>query len=221
MKIEWKSNDGAGRAKLVASFDGYDASPFLNELLVDGMPILVNADRLGVASVLAFGRYSSGSLELPLAVSPTVAQAVERFLSPTWVQVEPIEYEAKALPVGLGTLALAFDGLSKNESTNEWGMPRTMSFELRRSDIWSGSLASLDTYISGSNAWVFSGENPSNFHRVLPYLAWAVVFSESLQIDSIRLPSGCLLNVEEKAKLADLLESCRLGLVDEVLPERD
>lgn len=212
MKIEWESHDPAGRAAIRAIPEEYDATPTVERLFIDGMPINVTPDRFGVAAALAFGRWTAGHLTLPYAVSPTVAEAIQEFSSPTRLMVEPIEYDAKALPVGLGSLLLSTDEVAPALPDNEWGEPRKIIFNVRRSDIWAGTLSNLDCYTSCSNAWIFPGAEASAYERIQPYLAWAVLFAESLQADSIQLPSNLDLAEVDVTSLRDLLAACRLGL---------
>lgn len=212
LKIEWESPDPAGRSAIRAVPEEYDATPELERLMIDGLPTNVSADRFGVAAALAFGRWAAGHLTLPFAVSPTAGEAIQEFFAPTRLVVEPIEYAARALPIGLGSLILSTSESFSKPPQNVWGEPRKIQFHIKRSDSWAGTLSNLDSYTSCSNAWVFPGEDCSVYEGILPYLSWAVLFAESLQADSIQLPSLGELTLDEESSLRALLASCRLGL---------
>ena len=212
MKITWQPADDTGRCGLVASVEHYDAIPPFAKLLTDGSPRLLTADRMGVAAALAFGRYSSGSLVLPRPVGPGVAQAVEEYCAGSWTVVSPVVFEPAALPIGTTTFILG--GGPDYAPSNRWGRPREMNLDIRRSDAYSGQLASVDELVIASNAWLHAaGEDPSDIAHYLGDLAVAVLFAESLQIDSISLPASVDLDSVVAQKIRTLLTACRLGLV--------
>lgn len=210
MKFEWQGNSEAGGSALVAIPDRYDAVPYINELIIDGRPRLVSAERMAVAATLAFGSDCSGSMELPFAAGPATAQAIQGFLHPTWVAVSPIDFTAKALPVGVTRMHLTVDSTFERKAVNTFDEQRTVHLDLRRSDRFAGQLMSLDRQIVVSNAWMF-GETGSR-RSLLAALAVAVLFAEGLQADVIEFPE-LRRALPEVAEAADnLLKSCRLAL---------
>ena len=212
MKFEWQGNSEVGGSAIIALPERYDAIPFVNELMIDGRPRLVSYDRLAVASILAFGSDSSGSLELPFPVGPTTAQAIQEFLNPTWVTVSPIDFVPKALPIGATRMHLTMDSPAERDILNRFDGQRTVHFELRRSDRYAGQLMSLDHHIVVSNAWIF-GQVGSE-RALTAALAVGVLFADSLQVDIIEFPQLSRAWPETAAAVGRLLQSCRLALAD-------
>lgn len=210
MKFEWLGNSEAGGSALIASPERYDAVPYIEELMIDGRPRVVSADRLAVAAILAFGFDSSGPIELPFPVGPTTAQAIQEFLNPTWVAVSPIDFVPKALPIGVTRMHLTMDSPAERKILNSFEKQRTVHFELRRSDRYAGQLMSLDHHIVVSNAWIF-GEAESE-RSLLAALAVGVLFAESLQVDIVEFPQLTRLLPETAESVNKLLQSCRLAL---------
>jgi hypothetical protein len=210
VKFEWQGNSEAGGSAIIASPESYDAVPFMKELMIDGRPRVVSADRLAVATILAFGFDSSGSVELPFPIGPTTAQAIQEFLDPTWVTVSPIDFVPKALPIGVTRMHLTMDSPAERNILNSFDKQRTVHFELRRSDRYAGQLMSLDHHIVVSNAWIF-GEAESE-RSFLAALAVGVLFAESLQVDVIEFPQLVRLLPETARSVSKLLQSCRLAL---------
>lgn len=210
MKFEWQGNSEAGGSAIIASPESYDAIPFIKELMIDGRPRVVSAERLAVAAILAFGSDSSGSVELPLAIGPATAQSIQQFLSPAWVAVSPIDFVSKALPIGVTRMHLTMDSPAERNILNSFDEQRTVHFELRRSDRYAGQLMSLDHHIVVSNAWIF-GETESE-RSLLAALAVGVLFAESLQVDVIEFPQLVRVLPETAKRVSKLLQACRLAL---------
>lgn len=190
--------------------------------MIDGRPRVVSADRLAVAAILAFGSDCSGPVELPFPIGPTTAQAIQEFLSPTWIAVSPIDFVPKALPIGVTRMHLTTDAPAERRIRNSFDRQRTVHFELRRSDRFAGQLMSLDHHIVVSNAWMF-GDAESQ-RSLLAALAVAVLFAESLQVDVIEFPLLTRTLPEAAQAVSNLLQSCRLALdlvgIGDYAPER-
>lgn len=210
MKFEWQGNTESGGSALIATPDRYDAVPFVNELMTDGRPRLVSAERVAVAATLAFGSDCSGSLELPFAAGPATAQAIQEFLHPTWVVVSPIDFTAKALPVGVTRMHMTMDAALERCIDNKFDHQRSVHFDLRRSDRYAGQLMSLNQQIVVSNAWMF-GESGSQ-RSLLAALAVGVLFAEGLQADVIEFPQLGQAFPDLAHAAGKLLQSCRLSL---------
>ncbi|NKX55356.1 hypothetical protein [Arthrobacter mobilis] len=210
MKFDWQGNTDTGGSAIVAQPERYDAVPFVNELLIDGRPRVVSGDRFAVAAALAFGQETSGSMDLPFPLAPATAQAIQQFLHPTWVNLTPIEYVPKALPIGINRLHLTVDGAAAQPIGNTFDKQRTIHFDLRRSDRYAGQLMSLDHHVVVSNAWMF-GE-PDSKRSLCAALAVAVLFAESLQVDAIEFPALMTRPDGLTDSINALLQSCRLAL---------
>lgn len=211
MKFEWQGNTESGGSALIAFPDRYDAVPFINELIIDGRPRLVSAERMAVAVALAFGPDCSGSIELPFAAGPATVQATEKFLRPTWLAVSPVDFTAKALPIGSTRMYLTADASFERTKPNVFDKQRTVHFDLRRSDRFSGQLMSLDQQIVVSNAWMF-GE-PGSIRSMQAALAVGVLFAEGLHTDVIEFPQFARAYPDAAREAGQLLQSCRLALV--------
>lgn len=210
MKIEWQGNSEAGGSAIIASPERYDAFPYIGQLMIDGRPRVVSADRLAVAATLAFGPDSSGSMEFPFPVGAATAQSIQAFLAPTWTTVGPIDFVPKALPIGVTRMHLTTDASTEREIANKFDEQPTIHFDLRRSDRYSGQLMSLDHHVVVSNAWTFGQADKKR--SLMAALAVGVLFAESLQTDVIEFPQlgRALPEIAESVNI--LLQSCRLAL---------
>jgi hypothetical protein len=105
---------------------------------------------------------------------------------------------------------LTVDAAAQRPIVNHFDKQRTVHFDLRRSDRYSGQLMSLDQHIVVSNAWMF-GEAGTK-RSLAAALAVGVLFAESLQVDVIEYPQLLSAAPEAVASINKLLQSCRLAL---------
>lgn len=215
MKLTWDGRGTDGRFRLRAEPEEYDGCPPIAELLLEHDPLLVHDDVLSVASVLVFGEYCSGGVRLPRKVSPEVAAAIERFLSPAWVQISPVEFAPRANPTGNGTLVLTKD-MTGMKPRSHWGESRISTLVSLDSQDFSGTLVSTHGLITNSNASTIAalGRDASG---VLVHLAVALIYSETLFASTIVLANDlvCEANRNEIDRAAKLLESCKMNLLVE------
>jgi hypothetical protein len=217
VKIIWQPTDDTGRSGLAAVVEQYDAVPPISKLLFDGAPRLLTAERMGAAAALAFGRFSSGSVVLPRPVAPALAQAIQDYCAGSWTVVSPVVFEPAALPVGASTFVLGAPPEFRPD--NEWGRPRQFKLDIRRADAYAGQLASMDELIIASNAYLHAAtDDVTDIGHFLGDLAVAVLFSESLQVDSIALPHTVDLGSAASQKIQNILAACRLGLTSQEDP---
>ncbi|MHA3837572.1 hypothetical protein ACXR8F_17780 [Terrabacter sp. AAH1] len=211
MKISWLPRDETGRQGFRAEVGPYDAVPPIDTLFLDGAPLLMSADRMGVAASLVFGRFASGPLELPRSCSPAAASAITAFLAPVSVSVSPVDHEPRALPIGAGLCVAAEERDEFSEPQNAWGERRRFTVRSMRSDRYSGSLASMTSLSLATNGWLLSDAAASPLAKRLPSLAVTVLYAETLQVDEIMVPD-LESDPALAARLGELLASVRLGL---------
>lgn len=218
MKIEWESRRSDGRFAIHATSEDYDATPSIQSLFLDKDPLIVQDELLSIASVLAFGEYTSGNLSLPRKVSPEVAIAIEEFLSPTWVSVSPINFEPRANSTGECVLVLTSELARWGKTPSQWGQPRNSTFVVLPSSEFTGFLYSPEGMMIGSNANMLAAFGAPE-HFVRPYLAMALLFAETYHAKEVKLDSDLAKKVSPKefARLKKLVASGKiaLGLVDE------
>lgn len=212
MHLIWNGRINDGRYQLSAKPAEYDGIPPISEFYVDHEPTFYNDDILAVSSVLLFGEYCSGSINLPRKVSPEVAAAIERFLAPVWVSISPIEFQPRANPQGTGSVVLTDSIRSWGKYSSEWGKPRTTNICVLPSSEFSGYLASPKGLLIGSN-----GPNLGQLSRrssgTYGAIATALLFCESLRAQSIVLDENLDdLSDNELNHLSDLLKSCKIVL---------
>lgn len=206
--------DESGRSGLEAKPEEYDAWPPLQHFLIDGPFPSRSSDRIAVAAALLFGQHVSGRLEFEDDVSADTAEAIQRFLHPTWISVTPLVFSPRASPMGNGTLRVAKDRTAPAPS-NVWGERRDSLLVVHRSDHYAGHLRLTATLEVASNAWLFGRMHKKLAMSWLPYVASAVLFAESMHADRVAVPSGT--GVWELPGLADLVASSGLAC-DEVSP---
>lgn len=210
MKIAWTTHDNSGRHGLRAEVGTYDAVPPIDTYFFDGPPILNDPDRVAVAAVLLFGRYTSGALEAPDACSPATASAIVRYLEPAAVSVTPVSLEPRALPVGAGLCIVSEEGDEVTAPANAWGARRNFVLRSLRSDQYSGALASMSTLDIATNGWLHARTGDVGLTRRAASIALAVLYAETLQFDEIAVPTT-KVDPNSLRRTRDLLASVRLG----------
>ena len=213
MKIMWNGRDVTGRFRMEATPEAYDGVPPIDVLLMDRDMPQVNNDLLGISSVLAFGEYCEGRLELPRTVSPEAASAIEEFLEPARVRVSDVEYEPFANSLGEGYLYLDLEGILQIPAPNILGTERVAAVSVLNSAAFSGALASMDGVALGSNAAVL-GKLCQSESSFLPSLAVAVLFAESLRARTIVVEDPLISDSGFRTKLSNLLGGCKLMLIN-------
>lgn len=195
---------------LKATPGSLDASPPMPTFIAERAPRKIGADRLAVASALLFGRNCSESLAFEAALSTYTAEAIRSFLDGR-VQALPIDPEPKALPVGQTVLCLADERSAAQVSEPSIFGKREIAFFASRLDRSSGVSNGLHSFAISSNVWLFSRLDLSlSVCEALTGLA--VLFSEDLEADEIRVPEGMFPGIVEAGSIATLLESVRLGI---------
>lgn len=177
----------------------YDAAPPVASLLLDHQPQALHPDRVALAAHLAFGRSTSGVLELPTPCSPAMAAAIRRDSDGVVDAVQPVELYPKGLPAGSVTAHLTdtLDGFSD---------PRRAGIAVLPSHAFNGALRTLTSVAVASNAFLLARDE----HDARPALAVAVLLAEDAAVDALVLD---VPEDEETARLAALLGAARLGLV--------
>jgi hypothetical protein len=197
MKIERKLGLG-GRYQLVSVLGEYDAHPPVDRLIVDHPPRVENAELIGMACYLAFGRWCGGELQLPVKVGPATANAMMRDAAVSGVSLlpSPIEYYPKPLPLGVREVRLS--RMLRIDSA-------AAVYDVRV-DQWAGSLRSHTSVVVPSNSFLLDGMAGN----VRASLAVALLFANDVQVDSLVIEEH--VPEDEKDKLAALLSAVRIGV---------
>lgn len=213
MRLIWDGRGSDGRLRLRAEPEMYDGCPPVPELLLEHDPLMVHDDVLAVAAILVFGEYCSGSVSLPRKVSPEVAFAIEKFLSPVWVQNSPVEYSPRANPTGNGKLVLSKD-IRAMKPRSQWGKDRVSTLVVLDSQDFAGTLVSTHGLVTNSNASTITALRREG-RGVLAHLAVALIYSETLFASTIVLADDLATEVsdDEVKRVAALLASCKMNLV--------
>ena len=214
MKIEWTGRDGVGRFALGASPEGYDAVPPLERLIVDRDMLIVNDEILALSGFLAFAPYIGSGVTLPKRVSPEVAAAMQQFASGAYLQIAPVDFEPFAAPTGRGMLFVDEANHARNVLPNIWGVPRNATISVLDASTWGGYLVSTDHLQIASNARVMA-ELGERRHRMLPFLAVALLFVDSMKVSTLVVPDDSFDNEEDFQRVARLLDAGKLALLRE------
>lgn len=207
MKVE-KHTSATGQWGLQASAEDYDGTPPLPIVQFDRQPRTLSPDRVALASYLFFGPWMSGRYTSPQWHSPAMSQAISRDAQPAWLQTEPVELYAKALPKGRRTFAVSLEGADGiHPSVDQCvGVP---SLRFMRSDFSSGSRVIGSSLELSTNAWLLaSGQSTARQLRIA--LGCAVLFAEDVDADEVVI--GHVGTPLETAGLFDLVGASRLGL---------
>lgn len=202
-----------GRYGLMATPEDYDGVPSIDMLTFDRDPLVVHDDIVSVASILAFGEFCGGPIQLPRKTSPEVVRAIEHYLEPIWISASPVEFESRANPKGEGTLLLDSNLSVFGNFESEWGKPRNSTLCVVPSSEFSGSVSSSNGMILASNAPIMGALSPRE-SSIGAELAVGLLFAESFQAGTIRL--GNTYNVADSIflRLQKLLYSCKINLLN-------
>lgn len=207
MRVE-KNTSPTGQWGLRAVAEDYDGTPPLPTVQFDRQPRTLSPDRVALASYLFFGPWMSGRYVSPQWHSPAMSQAMAQDASPAWLQTEPVELYAKALPKGRRTFAVSLEGADQIRDAVQEGAG-TPSLRFMRSDLSSGARVRGSSLELSSNAWLLaSGQSTERQLRVA--LGCAVLFAEDVDADEVVI--GHSGSSAEVASLFDLVGASRLGL---------
>lgn len=212
MKIEWV-DDLSGRSGLVVKETSrFDGAPQIESFWLDKKPLSLNQDRLAIAVVLIFAKWSMGSLILPKQVGALTARELMRHREPHWIIPEPIDYGPKPIPSGPGTLYLMQKGKRYEPITSEqYALPIDYTLTVLDSDEFSGALSSMREFCVASNAFAFQAlDLPS---RILPLLAVGVLFAEDLRCSTICIDRSQIGDYQSIESLRRVLETTGLQLI--------
>ena len=176
----------------------YDSAPPVSSLLIDRTPRIRQNDRDAIAAYLAFGAWASAGLTMPGRISPATAAAIRADSGSINLDVGPIEYYPKALPIGESSVTL-----TRSASSSIVARPE---LTILRSDNWNGALATKDSLAVGANAFVFGADDSMRAH-----LAVAVLLAADLRADSF-VVSDHDVSKDEQARIRALLGTVRLGI---------
>ena len=181
-----------------ATCEEYDASPPVESLLVDRTPRIRQHDREAVAAYLAFGPWAGAGLTMPGKISPATAAAIRADSGSINLDVSPLEYYPKALPIGEAAVSLT-QAVDRSFGTRP-------EIAMVPSDNWNGALATKDSLVVGTNAFVLDGGRP-----LRPYLAVATLFAADVRADSFDVTDWGV-DLEEQSRLQALLAAVRIGV---------
>lgn len=208
MIIKW-SNELHGPAGFTVTPEDYDGTPRLFQLLMDVAPKVRHWDRQAVAAFLTFGKSFGGPVTMPHKFSPAVSNAIKAMALPVQLDLQPIEYYPKALPIGERRLHVIVDEQVPASLLSPQNQ-RDGFIEVLRSDLNNGALRRINGLTLGSNAWVHS--TGSALESWYPYIAVACLFAEDLDASTIVLPSEVDTDSPLWLPLCNLLATARLGL---------
>lgn len=207
MRVE-KHTSPTGQWGLQAFAEDYDGTPPLPIVQFDRQPRTLSPDRVALASYLFFGPWMSGRYTSPQWHSPALSQAISRDAHPAWLQTEPVELYAKALPKGRRSFSVSLQGADLTHDPLERDS-QAPSLRFMRSDLSSGARVWGPSLELSTNAWLLaSGQSVVRQLRVV--LGCAVLFAEDVDADEVVI--GHSGPSPEVAGLFDLVGASRLGL---------
>ncbi|WP_431711855.1 hypothetical protein [Glutamicibacter uratoxydans] len=213
MIIKWLS-ELHGPTGFLAEPEDYDGTPRISHLWIDSAPKNRHWDRQAIAAYLVFGDSFGGPVSMPHKFSPAVATAIKAAAKPVQLDIQPIEYYPKALPIGERKLRIV-----SNETVPEQLLKpnnQEVAFlEILRSDQASGAIRRVNGITVASNAWLHTVASGNK--GWFPLIAIACLFAEDLDAGTIVLPPSAELHANERRILEYLLGTARLGLEIEEL----
>jgi hypothetical protein len=190
--------------------EDYDAQPTLSEIQFDREPRVLSPDRVALASYLVFGDDVSGRLTTPQWLPPALAEAIAHDARPVWVHAVPVEFYARALPLGVRSARLVVEGIAGFESP---APPGGVALSVMRSDLSRGARASFDSLEVSSNAWMFTlGASPRRRLRIA--VACAVLYAEDLELDRCTIPRG-VVRPRDLAEVRRLTDTVRFDVAED------
>ena len=208
MIIKWVS-ELHGPVGFAVTPEDYDGTPKLSNLWIDAAPQVRHWDRQAIAAYLTFGKAFGGPVTMPHKFSPAVSNAIKSIALPVQLDLQPIEYYPKAIPIGERRLHIIVD----EQIPDQLLKPRDQSdsyIEILRSDKSSGSLRRINGVSVSSNAWLHS--SGTDLESWYPFIALACLFAEDLDAATVVLPARVDTSSPSWLPLCNLLATARLGL---------
>lgn len=198
-----------GSTGFSAETGDYDGTPVISNFWMDSSPKVQHWDRQAVAIYLVFGRNFGGHVVMPHKFSPAVANAMRTLAAPVPLDVQPIEYHPKALPIGQRRLVLVRDMPLPEQLLNPTDQTECY-LEVLPSDKASGALRRINGLTVASNAWLHQAA--SGLASWYPFVALACLFAEDLDAETIVIPDDIDTTSQDWKDLSYLLATARLGL---------
>lgn len=208
MIINWL-NELDGQAGFFVEPGDYDGTPDIPNLWMDTAPRVRHWDRQAIAAYLIFGRKFGGPVTMPHKFSPAVSNAMKAISAPVQLDLQPIEYYPKALPIGERSLLL----VRESPVPQELIQPNNQEMcylEVLPSDKASGAVRRINGLTIASNAWLHT--SATGLASWYPYIALACLFAEDLDAGTIVIPEEFDRSSQEWKNLSCLLGTARLGL---------
>lgn len=218
MRLTWRQNDGAGRAALGLEAPLTGALP-LDRLLLDAHPAVLSYDRVAVAGALVFGPWLASSVELPGAVSPHVAEAVDAYCSRGGVRTWPAAVNRDS-HFSTGRRLVAMADAARPQSPPTLQANGDALLHLRRSDRSSGSLVGLDQVVVAGNGYLLSATGEHRPTLAVVTLAVATLFAEDLGASTLAPTGEGVRPSEQLVGVEALLASVDLALALDPLTDR-
>ncbi|MHA7274495.1 hypothetical protein ACX80Z_13795 [Arthrobacter sp. TMT4-20] len=203
--------DETGRFGVEGETGEYDSFLPVQTLWIDRAPIVISPDRLAIAAALLFQNGASGELVFESEIAPATGKAIQDFLAPASVAINPVNLSPMALPQGSNRFIVTTPEFTNHYSTSR-KLASNITLDIRRSDQWAGSVRSMSNLMVASNAWIFSEANQVDVMCV--YLAVAILFAEELDIDEVVLP-GPKQIIFTSDRISRLVGATRLGVLIE------
>ncbi|MDO2935989.1 hypothetical protein Q2T94_16945 [Paeniglutamicibacter sulfureus] len=208
MIITWLS-ELDGQTGFFAEPGDYDGAPYISNLWMDCGPTDRHWDRQAIAAYLVFGRTFGGPVHMPHKFSPAVANAMKVIATPVQLDLQPIEYHAKRLPIGERKLILVRNNPIPERLLDPENQMESY-LEVLPSDKASGAIRRINGLTVASNAWLHvSADGLASWY---PFIAMACLFAEDLDAGTIVVPDEIDTSTQEWKNLHYLLSTARLGL---------
>lgn len=206
MRVE-KTTSATGQWGLRATSEDYDGTPPLPVIQFDRQPRTLSPDRVALASFMFFNPWISGRYASPQWHSPALSQAMGRHVRPAWIQTEPVELYAKALPKGRRPLHVSMEDVPSLRSTSVRGCDS--SLKLTRSDRSVGARLSSAALELSTNAWMLTAGRGRR-RQLEVVLACGLLYAEDLEADELIISSD--VDDKDARDFADLIGAARIGL---------
>jgi hypothetical protein len=208
MIIKWVSELDGQTGFFVEAGD-YDGTPVISSLWMDSSPKVRHWDRLAIAAYLVFGSTFGGPVTMPHKFSPAVANAMKTLSLPVQLDLQPIEYYPKALPIGERRLMVVRDAPVPDHLQKPSNQADSY-LEILQSDKASGAIRRINGLTLASNAWLH--QSSTGISSWYPHIALACLFAEDLDAGTIVIPDNIDTSLQEWKNLSYLLSTARLGL---------
>lgn len=208
MIIKWLG-EFDGQAGFFVEPGDYDGTPIISNLWMDSVPKVRHWDREAIAAFLIFGSTFGGPVTMPHKFSPAVANAMKTLSTPIQLDLQPIEYYPKSLPIGERRLVLIRDTPVPERLLSPSSQAESY-LEVLPSDKASGAIRRINGLTVASNAWLH--QSASGLASWYPFIAMGCLFAEDLDAGTIVIPESVDTSSQEWKNLSYLLSTARLGL---------